>query len=180
MQDNLIFTGFSGTGKSRVGQIVANIQSVKFIDIDQSIVLKTGKTISEIFDSHGEQYFRSLECQEIDIACSESGIVISTGGGTIIDKRNYITMKNSGVIVCLDAKPETIHKRLLKQKDNAKNQEVRPLLKGTDPLITIQNLKQQRESYYDLADFKIDTEKMSTKQIALQAIKYWNQITEEK
>ena len=42
MQENLIFTGFSGTGKSRVGKIVAKIQSVKFIDIDQSIVLKTG------------------------------------------------------------------------------------------------------------------------------------------
>ena len=69
---------------------------------------------------------------------------------------------------------------MLKQKDNAKNQEVRPLLKGIDPLSTIRNLKQQREHYYDLADFKIDTEKMSTKQIALQAIKYWNQITEEK
>ena len=177
MQDNLIFTGFSGTGKSRVGQIVAKIQSVKFIDIDRSIVFKTGKTISEIFDSRGEQYFRSLECQEIDIACSESGIVISTGGGTIVNKRNYIAMKHSGVIVCLDAKPETIHKRLLKQKESSRNEEVRPLLQGSEPIITIQNLKRQREHYYGLADFKIDTEKMSTKQVALQAIKYWNQIT---
>ena len=177
MQENLIFTGFSGTGKSRVGKIVAKIQSVKFIDIDQSIVLKTGKTISEIFDSQGEQYYRSLECEEIDIACSESGIVISTGGGTIIDERNYIAMKNSGVIVCLDAKPETIHQRLLKQKKRFKTQEVRPLLEGTEPIITIRNLKLQREHYYDLADFKIDTENMSTNQVALQAIKYWNRIT---
>ncbi|MQF98228.1 MAG: shikimate kinase [SAR202 cluster bacterium] len=180
MQENLIFTGFSGTGKSRVGKIVAKMQSVKFIDIDQSIVLKTGKTISEIFDSSGEQYFRTLESQEVDMACSESGIVISTGGGTIIDERNYFRMKNSGVIVCLDAKPETIHKRLLKQKEGFKNQEVRPLLTGTEPITTIRNLKRQREHYYDLADFKIDTEKMSTKQVALQAIKYWNRITRER
>ena len=89
----------------------------------------------------------------------------------------HIAMKNSGVIVCLDAKPETIHQRLLKQKKRFKTQEVRPLLEGTEPIITIRNLKLQREHYYDLADFKIDTENMSTNQVALQAIKYWNRIT---
>jgi shikimate kinase len=180
MQENLIFTGFSGTGKSIVGKIVAKIQNVKFIDIDQSIVLNTGKTVSEIFQSRGEHYFRTLECNEIDTACSENGIVISTGGGTIINERNYITMKNSGIIVCLDAKPETIHKRLLEQNRHSKHIQIRPLIQGSDSIEAITNLKLQRTQFYDLANLTIDTEHMSPQQVALEAIQYWNTMTGQK
>ena len=172
MKTNLILTGFSGTGKSRVGEIVAELTGAKFIDIDEQVVMKTGKPIDQIFREEGEKHFRGLETEALRIACKQNGIVVSTGGGTIITNENYIMMKSSGIIVCLDAKPETIQDRLMSDhKDDLT--EVRPLLMVANPINVITEIKAERMPYYEMADFTINTDEISVDEVALRAIGFW-------
>ena len=112
MAHNLILTGFSGAGKSEVGRLIARAAGLDFIDTDEEIVREAGKPIADIFEQDGESHFRRLERQAVARACSASYKVISTGGGAIVDPDNYRAMAASGVVVCLDATPETIHGRL--------------------------------------------------------------------
>lgn len=81
MSHNLILTGFSGTGKSEVGRVIAQLQGWDFLDTDEEVVLVTGKSIAYIFEEDGEAYFRHLEREAVARACATSGVVVSTGGG---------------------------------------------------------------------------------------------------
>ena len=101
MTNNLILTGFSGTGKSQVGLMIAQIWGWDFFDTDDDIVQAAGKSIAEIFEQDGEAHFRLLERQAVADACSASRTVVSTGGGAVVDPGNYRTMAASGVIICL-------------------------------------------------------------------------------
>ena len=109
---NLTLTGFSGTGKSEVGRLIARAAGLEFIDTDEEIVREAGKPIAEIFEQDGEAHFRRLERDVIARACAVQNRVISTGGGAIVDNENFLSMFGYGFIVCLDATPETIHRRL--------------------------------------------------------------------
>ena len=113
---NIILTGYPGTGKSTVGQVVARILGWRFIDVDREVAEKAGKTIAAIFEEHGEEHFRQLERDAVREACAGQGRVVAVGGGAITFPENRETMEAAGVVVCLDALPETIHQRLQEQK----------------------------------------------------------------
>ena len=100
MSNNLILTGFSGSGKSQVGLAIAGIQGWDFWDTDEEVVRVSGRSIADIFEEDGEAVFRYLEKEAVARACAESGVVVSTGGGAIVDPDNYSAMAASGVIVC--------------------------------------------------------------------------------
>src|SRR4030042_3272280 len=114
---NLIITGFSGTGKSLVAKEVARRLNLNFLDTDDEIVVGIGKPIAEIFREDGEGRFRELERDMIRKACRQSRIVIAIGGGAIVDPRNYELLAESGVIVCVEATPQTICKRLFSRSE---------------------------------------------------------------
>ncbi|MCL0044423.1 shikimate kinase, partial [Dehalococcoidia bacterium] len=99
----IIITGFSGTGKSRVGKAVAEILGWEFFDTDQEIVRQAGKPVAQIFEEEGEESFRTLERTIVQESCAGNGRVVATGGGAIIDPTNYQTMTNAGFMVCLEA-----------------------------------------------------------------------------
>jgi shikimate kinase/3-dehydroquinate synthase len=170
---NLIITGFSGTGKSLVAKEVARGLNWNFIDTDDEIVKQTGKPIAEIFRQDGEARFRELERETIRKACQHGQTVIAIGGGAIVDPQNYEVLAKTGLIVCLEAKPEIIYERLFRAAASSPENEVRPLLAVDDPLERIRQLKASRQPYYAKADWTIHTDGLSISEVAEEVIRAW-------
>ncbi len=147
---NLVLIGYMGTGKTTVGKILARKLGMKFVDTDQEIERVTGMSVSDIFDKHGEIRFRSEEKAAVRRITREDNLVIATGGGAVLDRENVELLKENGLLVCLEAKPEIIHERTRRKKN-------RPLLRTEDPLQKIIKMLAEREPYYSLASYRIDT-----------------------
>ena len=171
---NILLTGFSGTGKSRVGQAVAKILGWQFVDIDEEIVRRTGKSIVAIFEEEGEERFRQQEAALLREACAGQRQVVATGGGAFADPENRRLMLQSGVVVCLEARPETIQHRLEEEAGSSAGQAVRPLLVGNDPLERLRTLKDQRQAAYAEAHWTIHTDVLSVEQVAQEVARAWH------
>lgn len=170
---NLVITGFSGTGKSLVGKETARRLNWGFVDTDDEIVSQSGKPITEIFRQEGETKFRGLERETIRTACQQEWTVIAIGGGAIVDPQNYELLARTGLIVCLEAKPETIYERLFREAACSPGTEVRPLLTVADPLERIRQLKASRQSHYAKADWTVHTDGLSISEVAEEVIRAW-------
>ena len=109
---NIILTGFSGTGKSQVAREVARVLGWELVDTDTDIVRREGKDVAEIFSEKGEGVFRRLEREALERACAGGGRVVATGGGVLMDADNQRLLFGSGLVVGLEARPETIYQRL--------------------------------------------------------------------
>ena len=99
---NIVLIGMPGCGKTTIGKELSKILNKEFVDIDEEIVKKEGKTIPEIFKENGEKYFRDLEAQVILDFSKKQGLVLATGGGAILRGENIIALKSNGTIVFLD------------------------------------------------------------------------------
>jgi 3-dehydroquinate synthase len=170
---NLIITGFSGTGKSLVAMEVALRLNWDFLDTDDAIVKQTGKPIAEIFGRDGEGKFRELERETIRKSCQLRQTVVAIGGGAIVDPQNYELLAQTGLIVCLEAKPETIYERLFRAAARSPEAEVRPLLAVEDPLERIRQIKASRQPHYAKADWTIHTDDLSIGDVAGEVIRAW-------
>ncbi|MHB8173739.1 MAG: shikimate kinase [Nitrospirota bacterium] len=156
---NITLVGFMGTGKTTVGRLLAGRLGYRFIDVDEEIEREQGVSISHIFSELGESYFRMLERDFIKTLSFREGLVVSAGGGAVIDERNIDAMKLGGVLVCLTARPETIMKRVGKSRR-------RPLLKVPDPMARIIDLMRERDPFYRKADFTIDTTAITPEEVS--------------
>jgi 3-dehydroquinate synthase len=173
---NIILIGFSFTGKTRVGQQVARRLGWDLLDSDDQIVALAGKGIPEIFAQDGEQRFRALERQVLQELCAKKGVVIATGGGAILDPKNRELLVQSGVVICLEAKPQTIYQRLLAaQKANSV---IRPLLATDEPLKRIELLKMSRQPYYAMADWTVHTDNFTLAEVCDEVTHGWKRVSE--
>lgn len=150
MKANIALIGFMGSGKTTIGRILAKSLDMKFIDIDRCISMKEKRTIPEIFEEHGEKYFRDLERSIIEEESKDNNIVISTGGGAIIDNVNIKNLKSTSFVVYLDCDVNTIYERVKRSK-------TRPLLTNSEDMLqTIQDLYDKRQTLYKISsDFSI-------------------------
>ncbi len=169
----IILTGFSTTGKSVVGREVARRLGWDFADIDEEIVRHAGRGIPEIFADEGEAGFRRREKKVIRSTLRPEKRVIATGGGAVLDPDNLELFHGSGMVLCLEARPETIHRRLTRDIEKSGHPAVRPLLEVEDPLERIRSLKAARQSYYALADFTIHTDDLTPGQVVTEALRDW-------
>lgn len=154
MKDNIALIGFMGSGKTTIGKILAKYLDMKFVDTDKMIAAQERKSIPEIFAEHGEQYFRQLEREIVLHESLNNNIVISTGGGVIIDNENIKHLKETSFVVYLDCTIECIYERV-------KNSKSRPLLNVDDMFEKIKELHDKREWLYQIScDFsvKIDSD----------------------
>jgi len=158
-EKNLILIGFMGTGKSSVGKALAKKTGRTLIDVDQRIEEKEKRRIADIFEKDGEAAFRRLENEAIREAAMNSGAIITTGGGAVIDPENLLVLKASGVLVALEASPETIFQRV-------KDSRHRPLLHSSDVPGEIRRLLEVRRPYYQKADLVFTTDGKSPAQVA--------------
>jgi shikimate kinase/3-dehydroquinate synthase len=172
-KSNLVVTGFSGTGKSLVAREVARRLCWDFVDTDDEIVKQAGKPIARIFGQEGEGRFRRLERQAIRKACRRRQTIIAIGGGAIVDPQNYELLARNGMIVCLEARPETIYERLFHEAASSPGTEVRPLLTADNPLERIRQLKTLRQAYYAKADWTIHTDSLSIDDVGEEVIRAW-------
>lgn len=150
--------GFMGVGKSTIGKHIAKELGFSFIDTDSLIVNKENMKITEIFKKHGEEYFREIERQVLLDLNKEDNCVISTGGGLPLYKDNMDVILESGVSIWLSAKKETILK-------NLKNDFSRPILNGSNKEQVIEELLSQRSKVYCRAQYQIDVNSKSVKNI---------------
>ena len=171
MKANIFLTGFSGTGKSTVGLETARRLGWRYVDTDTEIVRTAGKSIDAVFRDDSEARFRELERRSLAEACRGESQVVSTGGGIVMDEANRQLMEASGLVVCLEARPETIHDRLTAQDRDSGRAEVRPLLGGG--LDGIRSLKSQRQQSYALAHWTVHTDLLTPKEAAGQIVEAW-------
>jgi len=174
MPNNIILIGFSFTGKTQVGKRLATRLGWPFLDTDDMVEKRYGKPIDEIFATKGEAFFRELEREALMQACGRTNVVISTGGGAIIDPGNRELMRKSGVVICLEAQPEAIHQRMQESARRNASENVRPLLKTDNPLEAIKNLKEHRQAYYGVADWTVHTDKLSQQEVIEEALRGYN------
>lgn len=168
MADNVILTGFMGTGKSTVGRLLAKKLSYQFVDLDELIVAREDLSIRDIFDSKGEPYFRNVESVVLRDVLQQHHMVIATGGGAVLSEENRKFMEQSGLVVNLLASPEEIAQRLVMDTE-------RPLLLSGNKMDSIISLLQERECCYALADFRIDTTGKSVEEIVVLIIAHIEQ-----
>ena len=156
----LIFlTGFSGSGKSTIGPLLANSLGYEFVDLDQSIEHRAGKTINRIFEEKGEEYFRGLELQSLTGLVERADLVISLGGGVLENDDSYALIRKSGTMVYLKSPTKTLARRLCNKTD-------RPLLKGDkgqklsheEIERKITTILAKREPRYKSADITVETD----------------------
>lgn len=158
---NFALYGFMGVGKTVVGRALSEMTGMAFVDLDEEIVERTGKNISEIFDEGGEEAFREIERTVTQEIAARDEQVIACGGGTILDADNLSSLKHNSKLVLLTAKPEIILKRIEAEGD------VRPLLNGEDKLQRIRSLLEARNSAYTQAsELILDTSGMTPEQVA--------------
>ena len=155
---NVVLAGFMGTGKSAVGKIVAARLKRPFVDTDEFIVKGAGKPIAEIFAQEGEITFRYMERRACRFFAGQSGLVIATGGGMLMDTGNLAVMVASGIVVCLNASPATIRERLAGQTG-------RPLFSGD-----WEGLLASRRATYASMPHQIDTDGKTPEQVAQEVI----------
>ncbi|MBT6843886.1 MAG: 3-dehydroquinate synthase [Candidatus Melainabacteria bacterium] len=163
---NITLTGLMGSGKSTIGRHLAYVLNKDFIDTDEEIENREGKSINEIFKDKGEKHFRKLEQELIKEVCQLSNIVMSLGGGAIIDEENRKLIKRNSSLVTLIADPQELYDRVKRRKN-------RPLLKGGDQLETLHKLWEERKPAYMDSHLQIKTGDKSINLIAREIMKFF-------
>jgi 3-dehydroquinate synthase len=165
-RDNVILVGFMGAGKSCVGARLASLLGMAHLDTDALIEAEAGSTISEIFRTRGEAWFRRLETRAVRRAALLRNTVISVGGGALMNERNVEILRQTGVLVWLRASAESVVTRLRLRPGEAEIKCTRPLLVGKTDIEQVRSLMSKREAGYRLAHIAIDTDDKSPDEIA--------------
>ncbi len=139
---NIIFIGFMGSGKTTLGKKTAKKLGYRFLDTDRAIEKKEGIAISQIFETKGEAYFRTLEAAAAKEVSETERTVVATGGGMIKNPSNMELLSKNGVVVYLQSTPERIYRNVEKDKN-------RPLLQGGDKMEKIRALMAERIPTYE-------------------------------
>jgi shikimate kinase len=148
-----------GTGKSAVGQRLAERLDWQFIDVDERIGAASGRSIPELFMLEGEEGFRSRETAVLRSLSGTQSAVVATGGGIVGRDENIQLLRKIGPLVCLTARPGVILERTRPWED-------RPLLAGaSSPAEAVDRLLRERASRYALADRTIDTSDRTVEQV---------------
>lgn len=163
--------GFSGTGKSTVARLVGAQLGWPAYDLDRMIVERSGATIPEIFEREGEAGFRARESEALREVAGAERFVVATGGGAPLSDENRRLMAETGWVVTLEGRPETLHTRLQLQRQQADPDAPRPLLDVANPLENLRALKQRRQPIYALADWTVHTDRLSPEQVAAEIVR---------
>lgn len=164
IKGNIFLIGFMGTGKSSVSRELKKMLSMECMEMDDMIVERQGMPISEIFEKHGEDYFRDIESGLLVELKEKNNVIVSCGGGVVVRRENIGHMKDSGTVVLLSATPQTVYERV-------KNNTGRPILNGNMNVEYINELmEKRREKYEKAADIVIVTDGKSTKEVCREIV----------
>lgn len=161
---SLVITGFMGTGKTTLGKKIAALTGRPFIDTDDEIVRRVGKPIPAIFREDGEAAFREQERRVCRALSNTRGVVISTGGGMLVNAENRALMLASTLVVCLDTPPDVIEARLSASAE-------RPLAANW------RELYDARREAYAAIPIHVDTSERTADEVAGELIERWRNST---
>uniref|UniRef100_A0A7C4NTT0 Shikimate kinase n=1 Tax=Thermodesulfobacterium geofontis TaxID=1295609 RepID=A0A7C4NTT0_9BACT len=157
--DKIILIGFRCVGKTTIGKKLAEVLEWKFLDLDEEIQKKLGKTIKEIVKEKGWGYFRKIEKEEMKKLRELKEIVIALGGGSVLHQEEMENLLENSLVVWLHSSPEVIIKRI---KEDEKTSFQRPSLKNLDLEKEIfEVLKERIPLYEKFHNFRIDTDNLN-------------------
>ena len=160
----IVLTGMMGTGKTSIGNMLAQQILCEFIDLDEQIENSENLSVSEIFEKFGEKYFRDKEAKTIKEVFAPENMVISLGGGTFENPEIREFLLNNAEVVYLETSAQTIFDRI-------KNNSSRPLLKDRMNIETINQILNSRKENYKLATYSIITDNKTIEDVVLEIIK---------
>lgn len=163
MGDNVILVGFMGAGKSSVGRLLARRLGRCFVETDDMIVAREGRSIPEIFAEKGEPYFRALEEEALDLLRLKSHDVIGTGGGLPCREGRPGALRALGTVIWLAGDFETLYAR-------AQRTGARPMLSGRSRE-DADALYRARMPYYAQAHLTVDTTAIGLDQIVARILR---------
>ena len=147
-----------GSGKTHWGKRWASANRLSFVDLDDMIEKTEGKTIRDIFEANGEDYFRKFEAQSLRLCADLHNTIIACGGGTPCFFDNMQWMNEHGITIYVAATAEQILRRVLAE------QEKRPLLKKlseTELTSFIEGKLKEREPVYAQAQFTVQSSQLT-------------------
>ena len=150
---NIILIGMMGSGKSTAGRILAEKLKWKFYDLDSIIESEQKMTVTEIFNQKGEAAFRELEKQALAKLTGQTNCVIATGGGAPTQDENWKSFGEKSAVVWLKSSPQVLFQRL----EHGGNK-TRPLIKDVFSLEKIFKILNEREMFYQRAQFAVETD----------------------
>jgi shikimate kinase len=155
--DNLVLVGFMGAGKSVCGRLLARRLGRCFVETDDMIVAREGRPVPEIFSRDGEEHFRALEAEAVELLRLKSGDVIATGGGLPCREGRMEALQQVGTVIWLRGD-------LRELCDRATSEGQRPMLAGRS-WAEIEALYRQREPFYARAHLTVDTTGLGPDQV---------------
>jgi shikimate kinase len=156
---NVYLVGFMGTGKTAVGKELGVRLDKQFVEMDDEIEKRAGKTIVKIFAEDGEAHFRKLEKNLLKELNTKQNLIVSCGGGLICNEENLAILKESGTVINLKSSAEKIYER-------TKIHAHRPLLNVDDPLQEIKGLMEKRAPFYLQAHYVVESEEQTPAEVA--------------
>jgi shikimate kinase len=160
--DNLILVGFMGAGKSVCGRLLARRLGRCFVETDDMIVAREGRPVPEIFSRDGEEHFRALEAEAVELLRLKSGDVIATGGGLPCREGRMEALQQVGTVIWLRG-------ALRELCDRATSEGQRPMLAGRS-WAEIEALYRQREPFYARAHLTVDTTGLGPDQVVARLL----------
>ncbi len=159
MGNNIVLTGMPASGKSTIGNLLAEaLPDYTLIDTDSLIERTEGMKISEIFEKFSEDYFRQLEHDTIKMVCSGKNKIISIGGGAFENPDNRATLLKFGKVFYLKSDLDVLYYRISRDT-------TRPLLQRENPKKVLEELLEKREDNYKRAHYTVDTSLLSEDEI---------------
>jgi shikimate kinase len=161
---NLYLIGPMGAGKSTVGRRLARAFDLRFVDLDQVIEDETGSSITLLFELQGEAAFREREAAALERLAALDGIVLATGGGSVLVPGNRQRLRERGFVLYLEAPVELQLERLARDQS-------RPLLRAPDRVQRLRDLAAARNPIYrELADLTIPADRAGPGATARRAL----------
>ena len=155
-----------GTGKSATGRLVAKRLDRQLVDMDTEIERRERRKISDIFLRDGEPYFRRVERDVVKELCERKNLVVAAGGGVVINPENVRDFSRTGVVICLNAIPSVILRRVAAETH-------RPLIEDGEKARKITDLLEIRKPLYDAIPNQIDTTRLSPELTADRVIEIY-------
>jgi shikimate kinase len=171
---NLVLIGYRATGKTAVGALLALKLGRPFVDLDEALVAEIGRSIADLVAEKGWPEFRKRENEMVRRYCRNRRQVLATGGGVILDPENVEILRESGVVVWLQADPGTIRERLFQ---DALKESQRPSLTGGGTLDVVEEVLKARQPLYAAAAHAvIDTAGQSIEQVVEKVLAAVNRL----
>ena len=164
MRRHIVLVGLPGSGKTTVGQLVAQQLQAGFVDIDAILTRREGKPIGLIFAEKGEAAFREMERKEMETTLGNAPAVIAPGGGWAAQPGALDAAKPRALVIYLRTRAETAAQR-------AAPEGTRPMLIGEDPVTRMRQLQKEREPFYGAAHAAVETDRQTAQQVAKEVVR---------